>query len=311
MAISILLIYKIANFFGLRLKCLSLVLCGILAFLVNFVTIALSPFLTWEHYLRIFGFVLAAAALVTCYNSRLLKKDSLQVSVSKSSAKDVDVAGTMLAETETTGTSKPADAEDILEPAAAPTVKPAATVAAKPAAAPAPIHHAQAPAQHLPAVISKTIAEIVQEDMENDNLLKLTAAIAKLGSLDAILDYAFSQNERHNHSNAIFAYRRALERYHSDPYAPFITIELANIYKDLGAYDEAIHSYEDAFALPALTADHAMQAEFKKTIVYLDITKTVLIRHHALKTPFDDIPAAILQEVEMAFQKYCTKAHAC
>ena len=67
----------------------------------------------------------------------------------------------------------------------------------------------------LPACLIRTVAEIVQEDMENDQLLQLTAVLAKLGSLDDILNYAFEQTSRHNYSNALFAYKQALSRYHA------------------------------------------------------------------------------------------------
>lgn len=55
-----------------------------------------------------------------------------------------------------------------------------------------------------PAVLTDTVAVMVKNDMENDHLLKLTAALAKLNSLDAILDYAYEQKSRHNYSNALF-----------------------------------------------------------------------------------------------------------
>ena len=75
MAVSILLIYKLCRFFGLELKWISLVLCAILAFVVNGVTIMLSPFLTQDHYVRLAALVLVSAALVTLINEYLLKRD--------------------------------------------------------------------------------------------------------------------------------------------------------------------------------------------------------------------------------------------
>ena len=168
---------------------------------------------------------------------------------------------------------------------------------------PLPVSAAAGPAEfHAPAVLVKTVAEIVHEDMENDRLLKLTAAIAKLGSLDDILDYAFSQKNRHNYSNAIFAYKRALARYQEDAYAPFIIIELGNIYKENGAYEEAIRTYTHAFSLPAVEGSDAVREEFTKNLAYLRIVEYILSQHNAPRTPFNKISPEILKEIEAAFQ---------
>jgi hypothetical protein len=155
---------------------------------------------------------------------------------------------------------------------------------------------------HAPAVIIKTIADIVHEDMENDHLLKLTAVIAKLGSLDDILDYAFEQKTRHNYFNALFAYKRALIRYCSDDYAPFIVIDIVNIYKDNGAYEEAIHTYLNALSLPAIVNNSEIHEEFEKNLAYLRIVEYVLAKHHIARTPFGKISPNHLEEIETIFQ---------
>ena len=75
MAVSILLLHRIAIFFGCPIKYKSLILCAVMAFLVNFATLNISPFLTPMHYGLIIIFVLAASLGVTFYNARLLKKE--------------------------------------------------------------------------------------------------------------------------------------------------------------------------------------------------------------------------------------------
>ena len=80
MSVSILLIYKITNFCGLQLKFQALVLCAILAFVVNFSTLMISAYLTREHFMLIAGLVFASAAAVTFYNERLLHRRSHRLS---------------------------------------------------------------------------------------------------------------------------------------------------------------------------------------------------------------------------------------
>lgn len=76
MALSISLIYRLCRFFNIEMKCLSLVLCAVMAFLVNGVAIAMSPFLDRAHYLRLGLLVIVAAALVTFFNEKLLRREA-------------------------------------------------------------------------------------------------------------------------------------------------------------------------------------------------------------------------------------------
>jgi len=363
------LIHKLANFFGLQMKYKSLLLCALLAFGVNFVTITMSSYLTMQHFILIFGFTAAAALLVTLYNDHLLRQERL-------------------CEADTPAAIQPAPAPEPLPLASLSPVKPAKpavpaaaadtvsmkpqihkdagshphpslyqkpfwglpvfyiqqgtsrrippvkrrVLPAKPALA-APVHLLAAPtnrltewsklaaakqfadlsasgnrrptvsrALYLPAVPQKTIAEIVQEDMENDRLLKLTIAIAKLGSLDDILDYAYEQKQRRNDFNALFAYKRALARYHTDAYAPFIAIDIINIYKENGAYSEAIHTCLDSLQLPAVLDNPSMQQQFEHNLMYLRTIRHILARHHLVKTPFNRIPPQYAEEIETVFQ---------
>lgn len=57
------------------MKYSSLLLCAVLAFVVNGAAIIMSPFLDKAHYLRLGLLVVVAAALVTFYNERLLRRE--------------------------------------------------------------------------------------------------------------------------------------------------------------------------------------------------------------------------------------------
>ena len=82
MAASILFLHRIAIFFDCPIKYKPLILCAVMAFLVNFATLNISSFLTTTHYAIILIFVLAASLGVTFYNARLLKKERLTASAS-------------------------------------------------------------------------------------------------------------------------------------------------------------------------------------------------------------------------------------
>ena len=75
MAVSIFLIYKLCHFFSIEIKWSSLVFCAVMAFIVNGVAISMSPFLDRAHYLRLGILVITAAAAVTIFNERLLRRE--------------------------------------------------------------------------------------------------------------------------------------------------------------------------------------------------------------------------------------------
>ncbi|MCR5758212.1 MAG: hypothetical protein K6F95_09955 [Selenomonas sp.] len=75
MAISIFLIYRLCRYFGIEMKWTSLVLCAVMAFVVNGMAITMSPFLDRGHYLRLGILVVTAAAVVTLFNERMLRRE--------------------------------------------------------------------------------------------------------------------------------------------------------------------------------------------------------------------------------------------
>ena len=131
---------------------------------------------------------------------------------------------------------------------------------------------------------------------------KLFDINAHLGSLDDILDYAYAQKTNGDLKQAILAYQKALDRYRSDDYAPFIAIDLGNIYKEQAAYSKVIKTYEDALKLPVVMRNADTRKEFNKNLSYMRIVQSVLVRHRALTMPFSKIPKQYMQEVEAEFQ---------
>ena len=196
-----------------------------------------------------------------------------------------------------------------------PDAKPSAkTAPAKTETAPAEARKetkaAQKEARQKPVAVSDKPAEPVKP-AEPEEPAKPVAApdtppagidLSQFHSLDDILDYAYEQKSQKHPENAILAYKEALEKYQDDAYAPFIVIDLGNIYKEKAAYDEAIRTYEDALSLPIIANDAATLEKFHENLSYLRTVQHILSKHNSLRTPFQDIPAGYLKEIEAEFQ---------
>ena len=121
-------------------------------------------------------------------------------------------------------------------------------------------------------------------------------------TLDEILDRADTEKKSGNLSAAVSAYKKALEFYGNDDYAPFVAIDLGNIYKEQAAYTNAIKIYEKALTLPAVKKSAETKKQFQKNLIYLQTVHLILLKHEALSTPFSKIPKNYLQEIETEFQ---------
>ena len=122
-------------------------------------------------------------------------------------------------------------------------------------------------------------------------------------TLDSILDKAYDARAKGYVWQAMAFYKKALERYNNDEYAPFVAIDLANLYKENALYSKAIKTYEDALKLPAVAQNDLTKKEFTSTLEYLRIVREVLFKNHAASTPFGKISKEILQEIDAEFQK--------
>lgn len=371
MAISIFLIYRLCRFFHIDMKYSSLLLCAVLAFVVNGAAIIMSPFLDKAHYLRLGLLVVVAAALVTFYNERLLRREeaaaktepaidepdevlaaSPAVTASLSSEQTVttDATASKLNQkqaidsnpkTAITAESKPA-AEQVSAPKAtnetltedktqfmptessATPVTPVTPVTAEADTADKPITVASEPmAAKVPVTMTADTTDTADKLPENkaavvepipiaatakDTVTITTAiesyaaAVAKLENLDDLLDYAYDHQASLPQA-AICAYKRAIEQYPNDDYMPFLIIELGNLYKNQADYHSTISIYAKALKMPVIAQNDATRQEFVKNLRYLGIVQDILSKHNALSTPFAEIPAPIMQEIEQVFQK--------
>ena len=162
--------------------------------------------------------------------------------------------------------------------------------------------------EKLTAVIDKlkspkplTSGRLIIEGGITDDELKEVEA--HLNSLDDILEFAYAQKNSNNLKLAIFAYQKALERYRSDNYAPFIAIDLSSLYKEQAAYTKAIKVCEDALTLPAVVRSASARRDFSHDLAYLRTVQAVLSKHRVLSTPFSKIPRRLLAEIDADFKK--------
>ena len=239
MSVCIISIYKIARKLGADISLSALVLCGVSALIINFMAIRVNPFLTKTYYCILGAMIIFAATGTTCYNKYLLYRRS-RLAVHGAPSEDNEI---------TQVTSEP---ETIVEVAEEPEIMTEAEVTEEP----------------------ETTAE-VQQAVE----APLPTLPEGLDSMDALLDFGFAQTGAGAYELALLAYSTALEQYRNDDYAPFIIIDMVNLYKSQGRYQEAIDCVHNAMDIPAIQESPAYQQNFQN---YLAQLKS--ISHSAVST---------------------------
>lgn len=312
MLVSILLVHIAANRLGLRIHYGTLAMCALLSFAAYFGAIFLSPAPDKFYFLRLGGIIFAASLITTAMNWFLVRREQeaaekfskqVQDAYDEKILEDVETSDEeeistdpepepeqeiKLELTEETPPPEKIESEPILKP------EPTEKVEPKPEPKPEPAEKVE------PKPIPKPEPT---EKVEPKPAAKFEpSALEKIETLDEILDYAYSEKQQGHLWQAISAYKKALEKYSGDEYAPFVAIDLGNIYKEQAFYTKAIKTYEDAMDLPAVRRNASTRAEFQKNLVYLKTVQSVLLRHRALSTPFSKISRAYLQEIETEFQ---------
>ena len=253
MSVCIISIYKIARKLGADISLSALVLCGVSALIINFMAIRVNPFLTKTYYYILGTMIIFAATGTTCYNKYLLYRRS-RLAVHGAPSEDEKIPQV---------TSEP---ETIVETEV--TEEPETMVEAEVTEEPeimAEVEVAEEP---------ETTAEAQQAEEA-----PVPALPEGLDSMDALLDFAFAQTGAGAYELALLAYSTALEQYRNDDYAPFIIIDMVNLYKSQGRYQEAIDCVHNAMDLPAIQESPAYQQNFQN---YLAQLKS--ISHSAVST---------------------------
>lgn len=122
--------------------------------------------------------------------------------------------------------------------------------------------------------------------------------------LDDLLEFAFINKEKLNFNAAFNAFNRALTLYPDSDAAPFLIVEIGNILKNRGAYDDAIKVFSDGRALSQSKQDEMMEQEFISTIAYLRIIKNVLLQNRSGCIPFLEIPSQVIAQIDEEFKEW-------
>lgn len=277
MSVCIISIYKIARKLGADISLSALVLCGVSALIINFMAIRVNPFLTKTYYYILGTMIIFAATGTTCYNKYLLYRRS-RLAVHGAPSEDEKITQvTSEPETivETELTEEPetmVEAEVTEEP----------EIMAEVEVAEEPETTAEAEVAEEPETTAE--AEVTEEpettaEAQQAEEAPLPTLPEGLDSMDALLDFAFAQTGAGAYELALLAYSTALEQYRNDDYAPFIIIDMVNLYKSQGRYQEAIDCVHNAMDLPAIQESPAYQQNFQN---YLAQLKS--ISHSAVST---------------------------
>ena len=275
MSVCIISIYKIARKLGADISLSALVLCGVSALIINFMAIRVNPFLTKTYYYILGAMIIFAATGTTCYNKYLLYRRS-RLAVHGAPSEDEKITQvTSEPETivETEVTEEP---EIMVEVAEEPETMVETEVTEEPETT------AEAEVAEEPETTAE--AEVTEEpettaEAQQAEEAPLPTLPEGLDSMDALLDFAFAQTGAGAYELALLAYSTALEQYRNDDYAPFIIIDMVNLYKSQGRYQEAIDCVHNAMDLPAIQESPAYQQNFQN---YLAQLKS--ISHSAVST---------------------------
>ena len=277
MSVCIISIYKIARKLGADISLSALVLCGVSALIINFMAIRVNPFLTKTYYYILGTMIIFAATGTTCYNKYLLYRRS-RLAVHGAPSEDEKITQ-VTSEPETIVETEVTEEPEIMaevEVAEEPETMVEAEVTEEPEIM-AEAEVAEEPETMVEAEVteeSETTAEAQQAEEA-----PLPALPEGLDSMDALLDFAFAQTGAGAYELALLAYSTALEQYRNDDYAPFIIIDMVNLYKSQGRYQEAIDCVHNAMDLPAIQESPAYQQNFQN---YLAQLKS--ISHSAVST---------------------------
>ena len=279
MSVCIISIYKIARKLGAELSLSALVLCGVSALIINFMAIRVNPFLTKTYYYILGTMIIFAATGTTCYNKYLLyRRSRLAVHGAPSEDKEITqatsepetiVEAEVAEEPETTAEVEVPEEPEIMaevEVAEEPETTAEVEMVEEPETT-AEVEVAEEPETTAEAEVaeeSETTAEAQQVEEA-----PVPALPEGLDSMDALLDFAFAQTGAGAYELALLAYSTALEQYRNDDYAPFIIIDMVNLYKSQGRYQEAIDCVHNAMDIPAIQESPAYQQNFQNYLAQL------------------------------------------
>jgi tetratricopeptide (TPR) repeat protein len=149
---------------------------------------------------------------------------------------------------------------------------------------------------------------LVLDNDKNTTFEEVEKSQSELGpasdSLDDLLECAFSYKERGDDACALATFKYALTLHRDKEIAPFLVIEMANLLKKEGSYDDAIAVLTESRNLSAIRENHGLDQDFINTIAYLRIIKNTLAEHHLAHLPIGEIPIEIFKGIDDEFREW-------
>ena len=340
MTVAILVVYKVARALDWALSLPALVACGVCALLINFLSIPVAPFLTEYRFTVLGAMILIAAVVVTSVNHFFIRKKRKQLEAAKEESIQLEqeaveikeelvpVVNAAILSSEEVEALTATDSEPIPEPNPEPKPAPTPVIVAEPKVEeeipePEPVVEAEPEVEEEAPDEPETeteeeVPEAEEEIPEAEEEIPepepepepepvpeptVEDKLTDTNTLDDVLDYAFELKGNSDWASALKAYQYALEQYREDAYAPFLVLEIINIHKDHGRYDEAIQCFYDALEIPAVADSPDMLAEFEDSMIYLEATKEVLAAENQPDTPFFDIPKDYMSKIESIYNE--------
>ncbi len=307
MVVTVFSVYSISNRLGLRIRLGVLAACAAAALLVDFGAAIVSSAPGRNYFICLFVLAAIFSAAITFVNKRLVRKELAAEEDFAAQVQDAYLGRAEDAEEFAEKKNFSAAVKNISEEKIDEERLPEKIIAVE--------NSDEEKIFDKPATIDED-DEKKSADEENDapadsepvkknNPVKPAEKkilVSEMKTLDEILDYAYTERARGNFSQAAYAYKKALERYGYDDYAPFVAVDLSNVYKEQAFYMKAIKTYETALKLPAVVRNSSIQKEFQDNLNYLRVVQSVLLKNRALSTPFSKISPEHLQEIEAEFQ---------
>lgn len=161
-------------------------------------------------------------------------------------------------------------------------------------------------AEVLNEELQAQFSDIAEKDklVQTQHELQLPMSSPTSNDLDSLMDLAFMYKEQRNFTQALTIFHQALALYPGSEVTPFLVMEIGNILKNNGQYNEAINVFCEARKLPGLQQNKTFESEFIKMIAYLRIVKNILLQHHQGFIPFNNIPDQVLKEIDAEFREW-------
>jgi tetratricopeptide (TPR) repeat protein len=337
--LSIFFAFKIMCYLGLQLNIKPLILCAFCALAINFSLPIITVHFAQYHLPAILGITIISSFFIARYNAKLTLNQEIinNLVLEGDSPAEPTITKSPVKSPESVAVNNSDKSEikiaEIVKPKQKPLLPELKLIEPRPKAEPVAFALASKQKTNLNIALATTTAVatkqlpiktplyLVKNDLTNlpivaptppkepkpERKLAIVNHVAKLETLDDLLDYALDQRDNNEQDSSLYAFKKALKLYQTNDYAPFIVIEIGNIYKNTGLYDDAIVIYNKALKLPALVHNDELRREFINNIAYLRIVKNALLRRNITRTPFKDISQKVFIEIETEFQNWRTQ----